>query len=64
MAAAEMERKLLAVAMVDPRLTEDEVAQWQTNSPAGELQPVADTIARISGMEKNYAKGGSETVRT
>ena len=56
--AAEMERYLVALAMVAPALSEDEVGQWQANSPAGELEPVADAILRISGMKKEAAKSG------
>lgn len=49
--AAELERKLVAWAMVDPALTEAEVATWQENSPAGELQVIQTAILRLSGME-------------
>jgi len=56
--AAHMERHLLALAMVAPKLTEDEVGTWQANSPAGELEPVADKILTISGMKKEAAKSG------
>lgn len=52
----EMERKLLALAMVDPKMTEEQVGRWQDVSPAGELQPVAEAIVRISGMEQAAGK--------
>jgi hypothetical protein len=52
----EMERQLLALAMVEPKLTEDQVRQWQDVSPAGELEPVAETIIRISGMAQDAGK--------
>lgn len=45
------EVKLLAVALVEPSLTEDEVRQWQKVSPAGELQPVVLAVLKASGME-------------
>lgn len=54
--AAEMECRLLALAMVEPKLTEDQVRQWQEVSPAGELEPVGETIIRISGMDKVAGK--------
>lgn len=60
MDAAEMERKLVALAMVDPSLSEDEVKVWQDTSPAGELQPVVEAIVRLSGLEQHAMK---ETVR-
>lgn len=54
--AADLERKLLAMAMLEPKLTEDEVKQWQEASTAGELQEVADAVIKLSGMEKIAAK--------
>lgn len=48
----ELEVRLLATAIVDPKLTEDEVRRWQDASPAGELQVVADAIVDLSGMVK------------
>jgi hypothetical protein len=53
---AEMERKLVALAMVEPELTEEEVGQWQANSPAGELVPIADAIATLSGLQVKQVK--------
>jgi hypothetical protein len=53
---AQMEQTLLAKAMVSPQLTEDDVAEWQKNSPAGELQPVVEKITALSGMEQHAAK--------
>lgn len=53
---SEMEAKLLVWAMVEPALTLDEVKQWQANTPAGELQPITEEIARISGMVKSSPK--------
>ncbi|GAA2855383.1 hypothetical protein GCM10010472_10850 [Pseudonocardia halophobica] len=49
--AVGMERVLLATAMVDPALTEDEVAQWQQAAPAGELEPIQAVILELSGMK-------------
>jgi len=56
MPAAVAEQKLVARAMVEPKLTEDDVAQWQANSPAAEIQPVIEAIARMSGIEPNVSK--------
>lgn len=49
--AAVMEQKLLAFAMVNPALTEDEVAQWQNTAPAGELEPISSAIQELSGLK-------------
>ncbi|GHF30821.1 MULTISPECIES: hypothetical protein [Actinomycetes] len=56
MSAGKMERTLLALAMVNPALTEDEVKQWQDAAPAGELNAVQDAILELSGMKKEAAK--------
>lgn len=50
------ERKILALGMVDPELTESEVGQWMKAAPAGELQPVSEKIAELSGMLDGSAK--------
>lgn len=47
---AEAERKLLALAVLEPVLTEEDVARWQRVAPAGELQPVVSAILELSGM--------------
>lgn len=54
--AAEAERKLLAKAMVDPEMSEQDVAAWQKASPAGEIQKVFTAVVRLSGMEESSAK--------
>jgi hypothetical protein len=56
MSAAEMDRKLLAFGLVEPKLTEDEVAELQANTPAGLMQPVVKAIVRMSGMEQTAPK--------
>jgi hypothetical protein len=56
MTEEEMEVRLLALAMVEPKLTEADVKEWQGSAPAGELEPVVRTIVRISGMEQHAAK--------
>lgn len=63
MPVAEMERRLLAKALVSPKLTEDEVREWQENSPAGEIEPIANEIARLSGMVPDSAKEAVKTFR-
>lgn len=54
--AAEMERHLVSMAMVEPALTEDEVRQWQEAAPAGELEPVSEAIQRLSGLAVKQVK--------
>jgi hypothetical protein len=51
-----LERKLLAAALVDPVLTEAEVAEWQKASTAGEMEPVAHMVQVLSGTDDGAAK--------
>jgi len=50
MDAAELERRLLACALVEPVMTEDEIGEWQKVCNAGELVPLVDAVLDISGM--------------
>lgn len=51
-----IERKMLALALVDPKLTEDEIGQWQEASTAGELEAVSNKVSELSGMTEGAAK--------
>jgi hypothetical protein len=51
-----IERKMLALALIDPKLTEEEVGKWQHASVAGELEPVTHKVTELSGMGKDAAK--------
>ena len=53
---AEMEKKLLSLAMVDPKLTEEEVGERQAASAAGELEPATRAIMELSGLVEDAAK--------
>lgn len=59
----EYERKLIALAMIDPALTEDEVRRWQEAAPAGELEPVTSAIAELSGLDQEVAKQAYQRFR-
>lgn len=56
MAEVEMEIRLLSLALVEPKLTADDVKAWQAVAPAGQIDPVIKAIMRLSGMEKQAAK--------
>jgi hypothetical protein len=60
---AARERKMLALAMVDPPLTEAEVGQWQKAAPASELEPVTDAVGRLSGRLDSSPKDVVTTFR-
>lgn len=50
------ERYTLSKAMVDPPMTEDQVAEWQANSPGMEINDVAMKINVLSGLKKGADK--------
>jgi len=50
------ERRLVALGMVDPELTEAEVGRWQKASAAAEMEPVTDRITELSGLADESAK--------
>jgi hypothetical protein len=47
----EAEIRLISLAFVDPKLTEDEARQWYQSAPAGELLPISDAIQEMSGLK-------------
>jgi hypothetical protein len=51
-----LERKMIALAMIDPELSEAEVGQWQRIAPAGELDAVTVKIQELSGMAEAATK--------
>lgn len=53
---AMLERRVLSLAMVRPRMTEGDVRQWQERSAAGEIEPVTKTIEVLSGTGDGDAK--------
>ncbi|MFJ8685056.1 hypothetical protein [Micromonospora wenchangensis] len=59
---AAMERAILAFAMVDPTMTEDEVGQWQKAAPPGEIQPVLARVNELSGIGQSAAKEAYKSV--
>lgn len=56
MDAAAMDRRLLALAVVEPKLTEDEWQEVSDAVPAGLLEPLSQAIAEASGMRQVDAK--------
>lgn len=47
---AATERRIMALGMLDPVMTESEVGRWQKASEAGEIEVVSKKIAELSGM--------------
>lgn len=55
----QFERQMVALAMIDPVMTEDEVRTWQEHDRAGgALEAVTDKISELSGMKKGADKSG------
>ena len=52
-----LEVRACARGMVDPRLTEDEVAAWRTTGLAADVQAVAQRISELSNMDASGGKG-------
>lgn len=50
------EAKILGAAMVDPKLTENEVQQWQAASSAGEIELVVEKVRVLSGISDDAVK--------
>ena len=52
----QLEQKILSVGMVDPQLTEKEVALWRNAATSGELDQVVDAINELSGLVQGAQK--------
>lgn len=52
----ERDRHLIAIGMVDPRLSVQQVRQWGAAATGGELERVSRAIAGLSGMLEDSAK--------
>lgn len=57
------ERRLLAMGLVDPLMTEEDVRRWQKVAPAGELKPVVDAVMEMSGMAQEVVSQGIQQFR-
>lgn len=54
--SAKRERQILALALLDPTMTEAEVGRWQKASDASEMEPVSEKVAELSGMQGGSGK--------
>ena len=52
------DRRMVSLAVVDPKLTEDEVKTWQENSAPGEIEALTVAIAELSGLGVGAGKSG------
>lgn len=58
---ADRERKWFAAAMVEPKLTEEEVEQWRSATTFAELELVSEKIAELSGMGETSVKDATKS---
>jgi hypothetical protein len=54
---------IAAGLVVDPPLTEAEVADWSDAATAGDLMAISEAISELSGMTPSSAKGATKSVR-
>jgi len=52
----EFERVFLSAAMVDPKLTPEEVGEWQKAAGPDEMEDVIVKVRELSGLDKGAAK--------
>lgn len=60
---AVVERRMIALAMLEPKMTIDEVATWQRSSAANEMTPVIKAINKLSGIGKTEEKEAYKSFR-
>lgn len=53
---AKVEQRMLAMAMVDPEMSEEDIVRWQKASPAGEMNSVVEKMNELSGIGNGAAK--------
>lgn len=53
---AERENVLISLALVDPELTSEEVAEWLDGAPAGDSVAVMSAVAELSGLSDGAAQ--------
>jgi hypothetical protein len=58
-----MEQRMLSMGMVDPEMTEQDIAEWQKCSPAGEIMPVVALINELSGVGRDVQKEAYKSLR-
>ena len=59
----QMERRVVFLALVEPKLSEEDIAGWYENAPAGEVDLIVTPIQELSGLAEGAAKSGVPQVR-
>jgi hypothetical protein len=47
------ERKLLAAAMIDPEMTEEDAREWQENGASDDIEKVTAVIQQLAGVRRS-----------
>jgi len=53
----------ISAGLVDPEMTEDDVAAWAAGAPAGDLTHVSEEIQSLSGLREGAGKSRVSSVR-
>lgn len=61
--SVKVDRMVVSMAAVEPRLTEDEAGTLQRRWPAGRWVELTQTIRRLSGLDEGASKSGVPSVR-
>jgi len=59
--AVDREQRMLAWALTDPQLSYKDVERWQLASEPGEIEPLTEAIAVLSGMLEDSAKEATKS---
>jgi hypothetical protein len=58
------EDHLIATALVDPKMTADEVGEWLEEAPAGDAVAIGEAVQRLSGLSEGAPKRNVAKART
>jgi hypothetical protein len=51
-----LENALISMALLDPKMTPEEVDEWLADAPAGDSVAVMSAVSELSGMSEEVAK--------
>lgn len=58
-----IEQRMVAMGMVEPVMSEKDVAAWQKASPLGQMKPITSAINRLSGIGTDAGRDAYKSVR-
>ena len=59
-----VERRIIALGLVDPALGPDDVDVWYDTAPAGMTDLIVNEVSRLSGLSDGATKSGVPGIRT